>query len=58
MEDGIFLYDPEVPLQEVGELANLVRERINGKRWLLQHQYSPQPDKRLRLPMSVLRISF
>lgn len=30
MEDGIFLYDPEVPLQEVGELANLVRERING----------------------------
>lgn len=30
MEDGIFLYDPAVPLQEVGVLANLVRERING----------------------------
>lgn len=30
MEDGIFLYEPEVPLQEVGILANFVRERING----------------------------
>ena len=30
MEDGIFLYEPEVPLQEVGVLANFVRERING----------------------------
>lgn len=30
MDDGIFLYNPEVPLQEVGILANLVRERING----------------------------
>lgn len=30
LEEGIFLYDPEVPLQEVGQLANLVRERING----------------------------
>ncbi len=30
MEDGIFLYSPEVPLQEVGLLANEVRERING----------------------------
>ncbi len=30
MDDGIFLYDPAVPLQEVGVLANLVRERING----------------------------
>ncbi len=30
LEDGIFLYDQQVPLQEVGELANFVRERING----------------------------
>ncbi|MEX0824567.1 MAG: aminofutalosine synthase MqnE [Pirellulaceae bacterium] len=30
MEDGIFLYDPAVPLQEVGQLANFVRERKNG----------------------------
>ncbi len=30
LEDGIFLYDPQVPLQEVGVLANLVRERLNG----------------------------
>src|SRR5258708_25348137 len=29
-EDGLFLYRPEVPLQEVGVLANLVRERKNG----------------------------
>lgn len=30
LDDGIFLYDPEVPLQSVGELANFVRERMNG----------------------------
>ena len=30
MDDGLFLYDPSVPLHEVGELANLVRERMNG----------------------------
>jgi aminodeoxyfutalosine synthase len=30
MSDGIFLYEPQVPLQELGKLANLVRERING----------------------------
>ena len=30
MADGLFLYDPRVPLQEVGQLANWVRERING----------------------------
>jgi aminodeoxyfutalosine synthase len=29
-EDGLFLYRPEVPLQEVGYLANLVRERKNA----------------------------
>lgn len=28
--DGLLLYDPAVSLQEVGELANIVRERING----------------------------
>src|SRR5256885_15305297 len=30
--DGEFLYRPDVPLGEVGELANLVRERKNGPR--------------------------
>ena len=30
LDDGLFLYDPEVPLQEVGQLANLMRERMNG----------------------------
>jgi aminodeoxyfutalosine synthase len=30
MADGMFLYEPEVPLQELGVLANEVRERING----------------------------
>ena len=30
LDDGIFLYDPAVPLAEVGALANLVRERKNG----------------------------
>jgi aminodeoxyfutalosine synthase len=30
MDDGIFLYSPEVPLHEIGQLANYVRERING----------------------------
>jgi aminodeoxyfutalosine synthase len=31
-DDGIFLYRPDVPLGEVGVLANLVRERKNGDR--------------------------
>lgn len=30
LDDGLVLYDPAVPLQEVGMLANLVRERLNG----------------------------
>ncbi len=30
LEDGLFLYEPSTPLQEIGELANLVRERKNG----------------------------
>ncbi len=30
LEDGIFLYDPSVSLQAIGELANLVRERMHG----------------------------
>ncbi len=29
-EDGMFLYRPETSLHEVGDLANLVRERLNG----------------------------
>jgi aminodeoxyfutalosine synthase len=30
LEDGLFLDDPATPLHEVGALANLVRERLNG----------------------------
>lgn len=30
MEDGLFLQQPDVPLHEVGRLANRVRERLNG----------------------------
>jgi len=29
-DEGLYLYSPDVPLGEVGELANLVRERQNG----------------------------
>lgn len=29
--DGLALYDPKIPLQEVGELANQVRERLHGQ---------------------------
>ena len=32
LEDGQYLDRPDVPLAEVGELANLVRERKNGNR--------------------------
>src|SRR5215203_2641815 len=31
-DEGLFLYSPEVPLNDLGELANLVRERKNGNR--------------------------
>ena len=57
LDDGLFLYEPTTPLHEVGELANLVRERKNGNRGLLQHQHAPQPDERLRLSLHVLRVS-
>jgi aminodeoxyfutalosine synthase len=30
LEDGLFLYQPDTPLYEVGALANLVRERMHG----------------------------
>jgi aminodeoxyfutalosine synthase len=30
LDDGLFLYEPSTPLHEIGELANLVRERQNG----------------------------
>ncbi|MEX0938958.1 MAG: aminofutalosine synthase MqnE [Pirellulales bacterium] len=29
-DDGLFLYQPEVPLPEIGELANYVRQQRNG----------------------------
>jgi aminodeoxyfutalosine synthase len=31
-DDGMFLYQDDTPLQEIGELANFVRERKNGNR--------------------------
>lgn len=30
MDDGILMYDPKTPLNDLGQLANLVRERKNG----------------------------
>jgi aminodeoxyfutalosine synthase len=30
LDDGLLLYDPSVPLQELGQLANEVRERMHG----------------------------
>jgi len=30
LDDGLLLYEPDTPLHEIGELANLVRERKNG----------------------------
>jgi aminodeoxyfutalosine synthase len=32
LEDGLVLYDPATSLQEVGVLANIVRERVNGNK--------------------------
>ena len=32
LDDGLYLYEPEVSLGALGQLANLVRERINGNR--------------------------
>lgn len=32
LEDGLVLYDPATSLQEVGVLANVVRERVNGNK--------------------------
>ena len=29
-DDGLLLFDPKIPLSEVGRLANLVRERLHG----------------------------
>ena len=29
-EDGVLLYDPDIPVNDIGQLANLVRERKNG----------------------------
>lgn len=30
LDDGLLLYDPDIPLNDVGQLANLVRERKSG----------------------------
>ena len=56
-DDGLYLMQPQVPLHDVGQLANLVRERLSGNLCLLQHQYAPEPDKRVRLSVHVLCLS-
>lgn len=30
LKDGVLMYDPDIPVNDVGQLANLVRERKNG----------------------------
>jgi aminodeoxyfutalosine synthase len=30
LNDGILMYEPDVPVNDLGQLANMVRERING----------------------------
>lgn len=30
LEDGVLMYDPEIPVNDLGQLANFVREKING----------------------------
>ncbi len=30
IEDGILMYDPSIPVNDLGQLANWVRERLNG----------------------------
>ena len=30
MDDGLLMYQPEIPLNDLGQMANFVRERING----------------------------
>ena len=30
LDDGILMYEPAIPVNDLGQLANLVRERING----------------------------
>lgn len=30
LDDGVLMYDPEIPVNDLGQLANLVRERKNG----------------------------
>lgn len=29
-DDGLLLYDPELPLNDIGQLADIIRKRING----------------------------
>ncbi len=32
LDDGLLMYDPETPVNDLGQLANLVRERKNGNK--------------------------
>ncbi len=55
-EEGLFLAE-RASLLDLGELANVVRERKNGNYAFLQHEHPPEPHERVRLPMRVLRVS-
>ncbi len=55
LDDGIFLYNPEVPLQEVGVPPPTSCENASMASRVLQYQYPSQPDQRLRLSLSLLR---
>ena len=55
-DEGIFLDSPAVPLNEVGALANLVREQQKRPLRLLQHQHASESHERLRLSLHVLRV--
>ena len=56
LDEGLFLDSPQVPLNEVGELANLVRERKNGNAGYYNINTHLNADQRLRLSLHVLRV--
>ena len=50
LDDGLLMYDPDIPVNDVGQLANLVRTD-QWKRWILQHQHASKSYKRLRVSL-------
>ena len=55
-DEGLYL-DEHADLMLLGRLANQIRERKKRQLRLLQHQRPFESDKRLRLPLSILRVS-